>query len=117
MDVAKPLQSTSLEAPLPAPSTTPIKLSLINEERANLATEVERLEVHLVIGKVVGSLPSHDKLCDQLLGFLLVEVEKIVDVQPLGKGFYQVEFKAVESVSEVIQLLPPALHGTHRLTS
>ena len=66
MEAAKPLQRDSREAPLPAPSTAPIKLSLSDEERASLAIEVEWLQLHSVIGKVVGSRPSRGELRDQL---------------------------------------------------
>ena len=111
MEMAEPSQRDSTEAPSPAPSATFIQLSLTDEERVGLAAEVERLQLHLVIGKVVGSRPSHGELRDQLQGCLLSEVGKIVDVQALGRGFYQVEFEAAESAAKVLQLSPLSLRG------
>ena len=58
--------SRSVHQGCPASSAAPIKLSLTNEERAGLAAKVERLQLHSVIGKVVGSRPSRNELRDQL---------------------------------------------------
>ena len=112
MEEASPHQRDSSEAPSPAPDASPIRLSLSDEERAGLRSEVERLEQFSVIGKIIGSRPSRGELRDLLQSRLLAEVGKITDVQLLGRGYYQVEFVSQEAAARVIQMSPLALRSS-----
>lgn len=112
MEEASDHQRDSPEAPSPAPEASSIRLSLTDEERAGLRSEVERLEQFSVIGKIIGSRPSRGELRDLLQSRLLAEVGKIIDIQLLGRGFYQVEFESQEAAARVIQMSPLALRSS-----
>ena len=84
MGETEPPQRDSGEAPSTNSPASPIRLSLTDEERVGLAAEVDRLQLHSVIGKVVASRPSRGDFSDLLQSRLLAEVGKIVDIQILG---------------------------------
>ena len=109
MATPEPPQRDSFEAPSPTHSGAAIRLSLSDEVRAGLSAEVSRLEQVSVIGKLVGGRPSRGELRDLLQSRLLAEVGKIVDIQILGRGFYQVEFETGEAATRVVSLSPLAL--------
>ena len=92
-----------------APADTPLRLSLSTEEEAKLRHEVTRLQATSVVCKLVGSRPSRGGLRDLLQGYLLADAGKIIDIQPLGRNYYQVEFETAEMAAHVLTRSPLSL--------
>ena len=104
-------QRDSNEAPSPAPPPAALRLSLSAEEKASLLAEIDRLQATSVICKVAGFRPSRGEMRDLLQARLLADVGKIVDVQTLGRSFYQIEFEASDMAARVLQLSPLTLRA------
>ena len=104
-------QRDSNEAPSTAPPPAALRLSLSAEEKASLLAEIDRLQATSVICKVAGFRPSRGEMRDLLQARLLADVGKIVDVQTLGRSFYQIEFEAPDMAARVLQLSPLTLRA------
>ena len=104
-------QRDSNEAPSSAPPPAALRLSLSAEEKASLLAEIDRLQATSVICKVAGFRPSRGEMRDLLQARLLADVGKIVDVQTLGRSFYQIEFEAPDMAARVLQLSPLTLRA------
>lgn len=64
-----------------------------------------RLKPPSVVYKVAGIRPSRGEMRDLLQAQLLTNVGKIVDVQTLGRSFYQIDFETPDMFTRVLQLV------------
>ena len=84
----------------------PIEISFNSEEMLLLEQEIDRLERIAVKCRVVGSRPNRGLLRDMLQGKFHSQVGGIKEVQPLGKGFYQIVLEDKESAMNLITMSP-----------
>ncbi|MCO5572365.1 hypothetical protein L7F22_026118 [Adiantum nelumboides] len=104
-------QRDSDAAPSPDPEVFSVRLLLTPEEEASLSAEIERLQAVSVVCRFVGTRPSRGELRDLLQARLLADVGKILDVQFLGRGHYQIEFESPQSVAQVLAMSPLDIRG------
>ena len=89
-----------------------LRLSFSDEESTTISAEIERLQALSLVCKVTSSRPNRGELRDLLQGQLLAEIGKIVDIQPLGRGYYQVEFLTLEMATKVRERSPLAIQNS-----
>ncbi len=88
-----------------------LTIAFTQEENLQFNEEVNRLSLHSVICRVLGSRPSRGELRDLLQGTLQAEIGKVCEVHFMGRGFYHVELETPESVSKVLAMSPLDLRG------
>ena len=90
----------------------PVEIIFNNEEMLLLEQEIERLERITVICRVMGSRPNRGLLRDMLQAKFHSQLRGIKEVQPLGKGFYQIILEDKESATNLIALSPCQVRNT-----
>ena len=71
-----------------------VELVLSEQDRIQILQEIQLLEKQTIIARVLGILPSHGDLSLLLQAALKQDVDNIVDVQMLGRNYYQLEFES-----------------------
>ena len=89
-----------------------VEISFNSEEMLLLEQEMDRLERITVICHVVGSQPNRGLLRDMLQGKFHSQVGGIKEVQPLGKGFYQIVLEDKDSATNLITMSPCQVQNT-----
>ncbi|KAH7277723.1 hypothetical protein KP509_38G003800 [Ceratopteris richardii] len=110
-------QKESTEAPSTAPGKTSLDISFTPEELLRLEAEIKWLTQVSIICRIVGSRPNRGELRDLLYRRLQLEATTIKDVQPLGKGYYQIEFNREETVGFLLTQNPLDLRGARAFFS
>ena len=80
------------------PDATPIsdnavELRLSEQDRIQILREIQLLERSTIIARVLGICPSRAYLHLLLQVVLKQDFDNIVDVQMLGRNYYQLEFE------------------------
>ena len=78
---------------------SPMRILWSQEEEEHLLREAHRLTHYAVICRVIGARPNRGKLRDLLQGRLQDIIEKITNIQILGKGFYHLELESEVSAT------------------
>ena len=73
--------------------------------------EVIRLQTVSIVVHILGSQPSKGDLRHLLQAAIQSDLDKIIDIQTLGRGCYQLEFENGESVSRLLLLGTADLKG------
>ena len=71
-----------------------VELLLSEHDRIQIIREIQLLEKRTIIARVLGIRPSHGDLRLLLQAALKQDVDNIVDVQMLGRNYYQLEFES-----------------------
>ena len=70
-----------------------VELLLSEQDRIHILREIQVMERRTIIASVLGIRPSRADLRLLLQAALKQDVDNIVDVQMLGKNYYQLEFE------------------------
>ena len=73
--------------------------------------EVIRLQTVSIVVHILGSQPSKGDLRHLVQAAIQSDLDKIIDIQTLGRGCYQLEFENGESVSRLLLLGTADLKG------
>ena len=85
-------RSTELAPASPTIDGT-IDVQLAPEDELIVLNEVKRLEQCSVVAQVLGKRPSRGDLRHLLQAALKEKLDKIIDIQLMGRGCYQLEFE------------------------
>ena len=98
------------------PDTTPIsnnvvELLLSEQDRIHILREIQVMERRTIIARVFGIRPSRVDLRLLLQAALKQDVDNIVDVQMLGRNYYQLKFELDRMVPRILERKAIAVMG------
>ena len=98
------------------PDATPIsdnvvELLLSEQDRIHILREIQVMERRTIIARVLGIRPSRADLRLLLQAALKQDVDNIVDVQMLGRNYYQLEFESDRMVPRILERKAIAVKG------
>ena len=88
-----------------------VELLLSEQDRIHILREIQVMERRTIIERVLGIRPSRADLRLLLQAALKQDVDNIVDVQMLGKNFYQLEFESDRMVPFMLERKAIAVKG------
>ena len=97
---------SSLDPPIISPhiSGKVISLSLSDNEKTLVLTEVQRLEAVSLVANMEGLRPNRPELRRMLYAIFPEEVNNVVDIQFMGKGCYHLVFSDHLSVGRCVDI-------------
>lgn len=104
------LGDSNIELPRPPPAASTIGIRLPSDVIRAIHNSVCCIESCSLVCKVVGSVFSSRLVKDYIQGALLSSVE-VVNVSPLGRGCFRVQFKSQLEATEVLALSPVRLNS------
>ena len=104
---------SSLDPPIISPhiSGKVVSLSLSDNEKTLVLTEVQRLEAVSLVAHMEGLRPNRPELRRMLYAIFPEEVNNVVDIQFMGKGCYHLEFSDHLSVDQLLEIKHTSLEG------
>ena len=104
---------SSLDPPIISPqiSGKVVSLSLSDNEKTLVLTEVQRLEAVSLVAHMEGLRPNRPELRRMLYAIFPEEVNNVVDIQFMGKGCYHLEFSDHSSVGRLLEIKHTSLEG------
>ena len=98
------------------PDATPIsdkvvELLLSEQDRIHILREIQVMERRTIIARVLGIRPSRADLRLLLQAALKQDVDNIVDVQMLGRNYYQLKFELDRMVPRILERKAIAVKG------
>ena len=88
-----------------------VSLSLSDNEKTLVLTEVQRLEAVSLVAHMEGLRPNRPELRRMLYAIFPEEVNNVVDIQFMGKGCYHLEFSDHLSVGRLLEIKHTSLEG------
>ena len=110
-------QRDSSEAPSNLFEDCPLLVNWSQEEEATIAREVCRIKETTVICRILGARPSRGELRHLIQARLTDEIDNIISIQILGKGFYHLEMENTSSVTRLLASNPLDLNGSRAFFS
>ena len=106
-----PLERSSASALNPISVEGTLDISLALEDEVIVMQELIRLQAVSIVVHILGSRPSKGDLRYLLQASIQSDLDKVIDIQILGRGCYQLEFENGESVSRLLSLGSADLKG------
>ena len=106
-----PRERSSASALNPISVEGTLDISLALEDEVIVMQEVIRLQAVSIVVNILGSRPSKGDLRHLLQVAIQSDLDKIIDIQILGRGCYQLEFENGESVFRLLSLGSADLKG------
>ena len=88
-----------------------VELLLSEQDRIHILRQIQVMERRTIIACVLGICPSRADLRLLLQAALKQDVDNIVDVQMLGRNYYQLEFESDRMVPHILERKAIAVKG------
>ena len=106
-----PKERSTESAPASPTIDGTIDVQLAPEDELIVLNEVKRLEQCSVVAQVLGKRPSRGDLRHLLQAALKEKLDKITDIQLMGRGCYQLEFEDHSSVRNILSIHSVEISG------
>ena len=92
-------------------SDSAIELKLSEQDRTRIVQEIQRLEKKTIIAHVLGLRPTRADLRLLLQAALKQDLDNIIEVQILGRNYYQLEFESERMTPVLLEKKAVAVKG------